>query len=85
MAEEGTKEKDIWRQSPLRYVGYCNEVGEAFAPLYPRFLVPSYIASVLYVLGDTADKSSFEYTSQKNTKGQVCATVTLLIGAVLIA
>ena len=46
-------EKDIWRDTALRYAGYCNEVGEAFAPIYPRFLIPSYVVSVMYVLGNT--------------------------------
>jgi mitochondrial fission process protein 1 len=56
-------EQDIWRDSPLRYSGYANEVGEAFRPLYPKFVRPSYAVASLYVLGDTADKF---YKSQKN-------------------
>jgi hypothetical protein len=56
---------DIWRSAPLRYAGYCNEVGEAFAPIYPKFLIPSYVVSVLYVLGDTASKTNLEHCAQK--------------------
>ena len=33
-AEEG-EEVDIYRDTALRYAGYANEVGEAFAPLTP--------------------------------------------------
>lgn len=70
---QGDKEEtaDIWRNSPLRYAGYCNEVGEAFAPLYPRLLIPSYVASVLYVLGDTTDKSYMEFENQKKNNKEV--------------
>ena len=57
---------DIWRDSPLRFAGYCNEVGEAFVPLFPRLLVPSYVLSVLYVVGDTVDKTYAQYTLQKS-------------------
>lgn len=56
-------EEDIWRDSPLRYSGYANEVGEAFRPLYPKFVRPSYAVASVYVLGDTADKF---YRSRKN-------------------
>ena len=59
------KEYDIWRDSPLRYAGYCNEVGEAFAPIYPRFLIPSYTISIGYVLADTTSKSLQEYHRQE--------------------
>ena len=42
---------DIWRDSLLRYAGYANEIGEAFAPIFPKFLKPSYGISLLYVIG----------------------------------
>ena len=48
---------DIWRESPLRYLGYANEVGEAFGPLYPKYVRPSYGLAFLYVGCDTADKT----------------------------
>ena len=47
---------DMWRDSPVRYLGYANEVGESFRPLFPRMLIPSYLLSIGYVLGDTRDK-----------------------------
>jgi mitochondrial fission process protein 1 len=62
---ENKKPYDIWRDSPLRFAGYCNEVGEAFAPIYPKFLLPSYILSVGYVLGDTFDKTYIAYNMEK--------------------
>ena len=50
-------EVDIYRQSALRYLGYANEVGEAFRPLVPVELVYfSYFAAISYILADTVDK-----------------------------
>lgn len=48
---------DIWRESPLRYLGYANEVGEAFGPLYPKYIRPSYGIAFIYVGCDAADKT----------------------------
>jgi len=54
-AEPGTI--DIYRDSPLRFLGYANEVGEAFRPLVPVELVYfSYFAAISYILADTVDK-----------------------------
>lgn len=52
---------DVWRGSMLRYMGYANEVGEAFRPIYPRYVYPSYGIAFLYVLGDTGDKTISSY------------------------
>ena len=41
----------------MRYAGYLNEVGEAFRPLVPEFVVYlSYVAALSYVFADTASK-----------------------------
>ena len=50
-------DNDIWRDSPLRYAGYTNELGESFRPIFPKFVVPSYVVSFAYVFGDTWDKT----------------------------
>jgi fission process protein 1 len=49
---------DVWRDSPLRLLGYVNELGEAFRPLVPAFVRPSYIVSSLYVIVDACDKGA---------------------------
>ena len=50
-------EVDIYRDSPLRFLGYANEVGEAFRPLVPVEVVYfSYVAAISYILADTVDK-----------------------------
>jgi fission process protein 1 len=52
---------DIWRDSPVRLLGYCNEVGESFRPLLPRLVLPSYFVSVSYVACDAVDKTYKQY------------------------
>ncbi|KAH8288287.1 hypothetical protein KR018_000905 [Drosophila ironensis] len=53
-----TKELDIYRDTFIRYMGYSNEVGEAFRPLISRSLVAaSYGMAVGYVCTDTFDKA----------------------------
>ena len=49
--------KDYLRDSPLRLLGYSNEVGEAFRHVAPRCVQPSYALAFAYCLADTADKS----------------------------
>ena len=53
---------DIFRDSPLRYMGYANEVGEALAAFLPVWGVPfSYAVAISYVLADTGDKAYLEW------------------------
>jgi len=48
---------DIYRDSPLRYMGYANECGEAFRPLVPVEVVYlTYFGAIAYILADTVDK-----------------------------
>ena len=61
----GTEGRDLWRDSALRYAGYTNELGESFRPILPKFVVPSYVISSAYVLGDTYDKMTKARTEAK--------------------
>jgi mitochondrial fission process protein 1 len=54
--EDGIATADMLRDSPLRLLGYANEVGEGFRPLLPRFVLPSYLVALGYVAADTAVK-----------------------------
>lgn len=56
-----TSRYDIWRDSPLRYLGYANEVGESFRPVYPKYVVPSYVVAFGYVGCDTISKTRSKY------------------------
>lgn len=53
---EPPPEPDLFRDTPVRLLGYANEVGEAFRPILPRFVGPSYAIATLYMVADTADK-----------------------------
>jgi len=48
---------DYFRDTPIRYLGYANEVGESFGPLYPKFVRPSYGIAFAYVGADTLYKT----------------------------
>eukprot|EP01025_Chloroclados_australasicus_P054883 TRINITY_DN655_c0_g3_i1.p1 TRINITY_DN655_c0_g3~~TRINITY_DN655_c0_g3_i1.p1 ORF type:complete len:498 (+),score=67.77 TRINITY_DN655_c0_g3_i1:110-1603(+) len=55
--KEPTEEFDPLRDGPLRFLGYANELGEAFAAWLPPGGVPlSYAVAIAYVLTDTFDK-----------------------------
>jgi len=57
-------EVDIWRDTPVRYLGYANECGEAFKAFLPGWGVPaSYVVAIGYVLADTVDKANKEWKS----------------------
>ena len=51
-------EVDIYRDTPLRLLGYSNEVGEAFRALvHVNWVRASYGLASAYVLADTNDKA----------------------------
>ncbi|XP_034828039.1 mitochondrial fission process protein 1 [Maniola hyperantus] len=51
-------EKDLFRDTWVRFIGYSNEVGESFRPVVPVKLVrATYGMAFAYVLADTGDKS----------------------------
>ncbi|CAH1963524.1 unnamed protein product [Acanthoscelides obtectus] len=64
------KELDLYRETPVRYLGYANEVGEAFRSIIgAKWVNFTYFVATLYVLADTADKSakSFKQTNKNET------------------
>ncbi|XP_066545496.1 mitochondrial fission process protein 1 [Amia ocellicauda] len=55
--EQPTKELDIYRDTWVRFLGYANEVGEAFRALVPMGMVwASYAIATAYVTADAVDK-----------------------------
>ncbi|XP_059480863.1 mitochondrial fission process protein 1 [Neocloeon triangulifer] len=61
------KEIDIYRDTPVRFLGYANEVGEAFRTLVHKNVVhSSYGVASLYVLADTVDKSKKMYNANQD-------------------
>jgi len=67
LLKDGAKdvqEVDLWRDTPLRYLGYANEVGEAFRYVLPALLGASYALSFGYVAGDVLDKGRRAFVAQ---------------------
>ena len=46
---------DIYRDTYVRYMGYANELGEAFRPNFPKMVLPSYGVSFTYVFLISSD------------------------------
>lgn len=70
----GAAEKvDIFRDTPIRFLGYCNEVGESFRALVSvRLVYLSYFVSSTYCLADAAHKAiEVKHTAEAEvTKGR---------------
>ncbi|XP_076375863.1 mitochondrial fission process protein 1 [Megalopta genalis] len=65
MSEE-KGEVDVFRDTPVRYLGYANEVGEAFRPIVHSSIVwLSYAVSAGYVVADTVHKGWTQYSRDK--------------------
>ncbi|XP_008545223.1 mitochondrial fission process protein 1 [Microplitis demolitor] len=76
-------EVDIFRDTSLRYLGYTNEVGEAFRSIVPKSIVwMSYVIASGYVIADTAHKGIKEYEKigkeDKNKRIILSASDTLI-------
>jgi fission process protein 1 len=56
------KNVDPYRETSLRYMGYANELGEAFTSYLPEWGLPaSYCVAASYVMFDTIDKGQKAY------------------------
>ncbi|CAG0892639.1 unnamed protein product [Darwinula stevensoni] len=59
---------DVYRHSPVRLLGYANEVGEAFRALvHVNWVRLSYVIASTYVLADTLDKARRVAQSSKTS------------------
>nr|CAI5862780.1 unnamed protein product [Callosobruchus analis] len=66
------KELDLYRETPVRYLGYANEVGEAFRSIIgAKWVNFTYCVATLYVLADTSDKSIKSFETNKNEKNHI--------------
>jgi fission process protein 1 len=64
---------DIFRDTPVRYLGYANELGESFRLVAPWCVAPSYVISALYVLGDTVSKGRAASAAQSGLTAEEVA------------
>uniref|UniRef100_T1JDA1 Mitochondrial fission process protein 1 n=1 Tax=Strigamia maritima TaxID=126957 RepID=T1JDA1_STRMM len=74
------KQVDIYRDTPVRLLGYSNEVGESFRHLIPLWLVRgTYVVAFGYVFADTADKAKkanqIKYESESIRSYQLKKTI----------
>ena len=69
---ETKKDYDIFRDSPLRYLGYANEVGESFRYQFPKLVTPSYALAFSYCLADAAT-SGYDTYDQARKAGSSTA------------
>lgn len=81
-------EVDLYRDTPVRYLGYANEVGEAFRSLVKKVVVhATYGVAVGYVLADTADKATKRHKLPESegggTRGALIASGDTLIWQML--
>merc|ERR1719506_2497923 len=71
------EEKDLYRDTVVRYAGCANEVGESFKNIVSRTSYKmSYAVAICYVLADAADKGmkADEAIAAEAPNGQVAGT-----------
>lgn len=76
--ETNDEEYDIFRDSPLRYLGYANEIGESFRYQFPKFVVPSYVVAFGYCSADAAT-SGYDIYQKGIQNGSPTAKVDSLV------
>ena len=69
--KKAPKEYDIYKDSYLRYLGYSNEIGEAFRKVTSRgFVIFTYLLEFGYFAGDTCHKGHKAYVNSKDHDNQ---------------
>lgn len=69
---------DIFRDSPLRYLGYANEVGESFRYQFPKWVMPSYVVAFGYCFAD-AGTSGYDVYQKGTQRGSTTTKVDALL------
>jgi fission process protein 1 len=59
---------NVFRDTPVRFLGYANEVGESFRYQFPKFVTPSYIVAFGYCLMDATSNGYNTWNSHDPTK-----------------
>lgn len=74
---------NVFRDSPLRFAGYTNEVGESFRYQFPRFVVPSYLIAFGYCVADAGRSGAETYRTTQRTDHCVHDTVRATVDTLL--
>ncbi|KAM9793793.1 mitochondrial fission process protein 1 [Syngnathus typhle] len=78
--EKTSGEVDIYRDTWVRFLGYANEVGEAFRALVPVSLVrASYVVATAYVSADAVDKGKKAAAAHGDEPGQKTRVATAVM------
>ena len=78
----GATEVDIYRDTPVRFLGYTNEIGESFKPMVPRaFYLGSYAVACTYVAADAKHK----YDADGDARHGVDALIWQSLASVAVA
>ncbi|XP_044261414.1 mitochondrial fission process protein 1 [Tribolium madens] len=68
--------RDIYKDTPIRLLGYANEVGESLRGFIgTKWVNISYGVATLYVVADTIDKTGKTYVNNSGKAGCVKKTV----------
>ncbi|KNC48845.1 mitochondrial protein [Thecamonas trahens ATCC 50062] len=60
------EEKDLFRDTPVRFLGYANELGESLRPIIARSLVnTTYGVAGLYIAAEAVSKGSAKHAVMK--------------------
>ncbi|RXM96372.1 Mitochondrial fission process protein 1 [Acipenser ruthenus] len=77
---EHSKEVDIYRDTWVRFLGYANEVGEAFRALVPVGMVwASYGVATVYVTADAVDKGKKAATEHGDGPGKTARVAVAVV------
>ena len=71
-----SKPVDIFRDTPIRYLGYANEIGESFRYQFPKLVIPSYIVSFGYCFADATTKGYATYQSASEARSSSTSNTT---------
>ena len=74
-ATQSSSSYDIFRDSPLRFLGYANEIGESFRYQFPKLVVPSYVVAFGYCTADAATSGYNAWSTFNTTKNEDDATM----------
>ncbi|KAI6230618.1 Mitochondrial 18 kDa protein [Aphelenchoides fujianensis] len=78
-------ESDLYRETPIRFLGYANEVGEAFRAWIPQTAVRlTYVVAFGYVLADALDKTHGAYKKKYATREERQKQVGLTLADTLV-
>lgn len=73
----------MWRDTPVRLLGYANEIGESFRYIFPKAYKPSYIVATGYCFADVVDKGIKTYRKDTNIQGVIINSVDAMIWQLL--